>query len=84
MHPLRFPNSGIRAKATRRRGSRAWPHHLHRGRSVAAKAPLQGAGDCIQAPYKGRPSAGEAARKARLLAEATATRGHDRLWPGPL
>ncbi|RRT34733.1 hypothetical protein B296_00038546 [Ensete ventricosum] len=32
MHPLRFPNSGIRAKAARRRGSWAWPR----------LAPLQG------------------------------------------
>ncbi|RRT32015.1 hypothetical protein B296_00046491 [Ensete ventricosum] len=25
MHPLRFSNSGIRAKAVRRRGSQPWP-----------------------------------------------------------
>ncbi|RWW43914.1 hypothetical protein BHE74_00050371 [Ensete ventricosum] len=53
MHPLRFPNSGIRAKATRRRDSRAWPGHLQgggrlqpsplaKGRSAAARPPGRG------------------------------------------
>ncbi|RWW04577.1 hypothetical protein GW17_00032191 [Ensete ventricosum] len=47
MHPLRFPNRGIRAKAPCR-VSRPWPGYL------------QGAVGCGQSPYKGRPSVGMA------------------------
>ncbi|RWV77806.1 hypothetical protein GW17_00061319 [Ensete ventricosum] len=42
MHPLRFPNSSIRAKEALARGSRAWPRPaLLQGRPAAAKAPMQ-------------------------------------------
>ncbi|RZR73650.1 hypothetical protein BHM03_00026744 [Ensete ventricosum] len=62
MLPLRFPNSGIRAKAARRRGgqspSRAGhprpgqlrPRHPTRGRPATAKAPLRGSRQHARSP----------------------------------
>ncbi|RWV80557.1 hypothetical protein GW17_00058156 [Ensete ventricosum] len=75
MHPLRFPNSGIRAKALPARVG--WPHacYLHSEVAGHGQAPcrggrpwlgyLQGVAGCGQAPCKGRPPVGAAARKGR-------------------
>ncbi|RZS25319.1 hypothetical protein BHM03_00058501, partial [Ensete ventricosum] len=57
-------------KATRRRGSRAWPDHLQGGDRLQP-SPLA----------KGRPPAGAVAHKWRPPARAAAARGHDRLRP---
>ncbi|RRT35852.1 hypothetical protein B296_00046673 [Ensete ventricosum] len=36
MHPLRFPNSGIRAKAVRKGGDGPWPGSLQRQPTMVA------------------------------------------------
>ncbi|RWV82094.1 hypothetical protein GW17_00056435 [Ensete ventricosum] len=88
MHPLRFPNSGIRAMVFMRKigfklrvtrlilneeeGQQGLARPPSRGQPTAAKAPFKGAVDCGHTPCKGR-----------LLAGAAATRGHSRLQPRP-
>ncbi|RRT33908.1 hypothetical protein B296_00056901 [Ensete ventricosum] len=89
MHSLRFPNSGIRAKATRRRGCqpRPAPHvgHATHGK-VAAKAPCRGGGGdrlpartSLQGAVAARRG-GTYGQKRRLRAQPLATR---RLQGGP-
>ncbi|RWV82420.1 hypothetical protein GW17_00056082 [Ensete ventricosum] len=46
-----------------RRGSRAWPGHLQWGGRPQGQQPPAGTTGCDQAPCKGRPPAGAAARK---------------------
>ncbi|RWW50820.1 hypothetical protein BHE74_00042880 [Ensete ventricosum] len=81
MHPLRFPNSGIRAKVFMRKigfklrfhskgnkekGQQGMARPPARGRLAAAKAPLQRGGWLRPGPLQGE-----------------AARGHDRLQPRP-
>ncbi|RWV97392.1 hypothetical protein GW17_00039820 [Ensete ventricosum] len=47
------------AKATRRKGSRAWPGHLQGGDRLQPRPPYKGAVSCGQAPCKGRSPAGQ-------------------------
>ncbi|RRT61181.1 hypothetical protein B296_00027717 [Ensete ventricosum] len=73
MHPLRFPNSGIRAKAL--------PAGEGRPHACCMHAEVAGHG---QAPYKGHrpwPSylQGATARRGDSP-QGAATRGHGRLW----